>query len=63
MQDRYEDLRVKVKALPGSRRARAALIKIDHSTLGRFERRASQTLATIRKIEKGLAALAEGTGK
>jgi len=63
MQDRYEDLRVKVKALPGTHLARAALIKIDHSTLGRVERKASQTLATIRKIEKGLAALAEGTSK
>ena len=57
MQDRYEDLRVKVKALPGSRRARAAMIGIDPSTLGRFERGISQTTATILKIERGLAAI------
>lgn len=55
MQDRFHDLREKIKSIPGSRRKRAALLGIDHSTLGRFERGVSQTLYTLGKIERGLA--------
>lgn len=54
MQDRFQDLRDKVKQLPGSRRKRAKMLGVDHSTLGRFEGGVSQTLATLSKIERGL---------
>lgn len=57
MQDRFQDLRERVKQLPGSRRERAKLLGVDHMTLGRFERGVSQTLATLAKIERGFKAL------